>query len=432
MTVDILCKVVDNLGDIGFVYRLARALSELPEAPRLRLIVDDLASFSLLCPAVDPSRSLQTVEGWLVARWDDPGEESLRRYRDDRPRMVLECYACGRPEWLESILFDESDPVPRHVINLEYLTAEPWARDFHRLPSLTRSPLVRKAVFMPGLEPGTGGLLIDNVFSALLDSCATDDGRLSIRRAALDSLEAIGESIPPEKCAIDKTPDAQSLASAFWFLVFSYEHDFSGIVADMADFNARKPILALVAAGRSSVPFLEAWARAGRPFPVFLLPLVPQPLWDRLLVASDFAIVRGEESFARAILAGNPFLWQCYPFAETVGAEADSTLPVTQISPGGQLPKVHAFLDRMQAFLSPQDFAAYDRLTRAFNGEALVEPERGDLLAVLRSLEKRVPPVSGEFPPKNGLAAGFRAWSREVRNLGNLAANLMTFMRDLG
>ena len=432
MTVDILCKVVDNLGDIGFVYRLARALSELPEAPRLRLIVDDLASFSLLCPAVDPSRSLQTVEGWLVARWDDPGEEALRRYRDERPRMVLECYACGRPEWLESILFDESDPVPRHVINLEYLTAEPWARDFHRLPSLTRSPLVRKAVFMPGLEPGTGGLLIDNVFSALLDSCATDDGRLSIRRAALDSLEAIGESIPPEKCAIDKTPDAQSLASAFWFLVFSYEHDFSGIVADMADFNARKPILALVAAGRSSVPFLEAWARAGRPFPVFPLPLVPQPLWDRLLVASDFAIVRGEESFARAILAGNPFLWQCYPFAETVGAEADSTLPVTQISPGGQLPKVHAFLDRMQAFLSPQDFAAYDRLTRAFNGEALAEPERGDLLAVLRSLEKPVPPDSGEFSPKNGLAAGFRAWSREVRNLGNLAANLMTFMRDLG
>lgn len=425
MTVDILCKVVDNLGDIGFVYRLARALSELPEAPRLRLIVDDLAAFSLLCPAVDPCRPLQSVEGWLVARWDDPGEEALRRFLAERPRMVLECYACGRPEWLESILFDESDPVSRHLINLEYLTAEPWARDFHRLPSLTRSPLVRKAVFMPGLESGTGGLLIDNAFSALLDSCSTDEGRLSIRRAALDSLTH-------EKSITGALPDGQSLASAFWFLVFSYEHDFSAIVADMADFNARKPILALVAAGRSSAPFLEAWTRAGRPFPVLPLPLVPQSLWDRLLVASDFVIVRGEESFARAILAGNPFLWQCYPFAETGGEEVDSTLPGAEISPGGQLPKVYAFLDRIRAFLSPLDFAAYDRLTRAFNGESLAEPERGDLLAVLRSLEKRVPPVSGEFPKKNGLAAGFRAWSREVRNLGNLAANLMTFMRDLG
>ena len=41
MTVVVLCKLVDNLGDIGFASRLVRALSELPDAPRLRLIVDD-------------------------------------------------------------------------------------------------------------------------------------------------------------------------------------------------------------------------------------------------------------------------------------------------------------------------------------------------------------------------------------------------------
>src|SRR5512145_3134569 len=42
VTIDILCKVVDNYGDIGVAWRLARALSELPDPPALRLVVDDL------------------------------------------------------------------------------------------------------------------------------------------------------------------------------------------------------------------------------------------------------------------------------------------------------------------------------------------------------------------------------------------------------
>ena len=39
--ITILCKVVDNFGDIGFVYRLARALSEEDDSLKLRLIVSD-------------------------------------------------------------------------------------------------------------------------------------------------------------------------------------------------------------------------------------------------------------------------------------------------------------------------------------------------------------------------------------------------------
>ncbi|HNY21009.1 MAG TPA: elongation factor P maturation arginine rhamnosyltransferase EarP, partial [Treponemataceae bacterium] len=166
MTVDILCRVVDNLGDIGFVYRLARALSEQPDAPRLRLIVDDLAAFASLCPGVDPDAGFQRVGEWPVARWENPGAGAVSEFTARRPRVVLECYACGRPDWFEEILFDEADTEPRNIVNLEYLTAEPWARDFHRLPSLTRSPLVRKSVFMPGFESGTGGLLIDRGFEA--------------------------------------------------------------------------------------------------------------------------------------------------------------------------------------------------------------------------------------------------------------------------
>lgn len=436
MRIDILCRVVDNFGDIGFVYRLSRALAELPDAPGLRLIVDDLAAFAQLCPHVRPDAGLQDVDGMTVVRWDNPGEDALAVFVADRPRLVLECYACGRPDWLETILFDPADPVPRHIVNLEYLTAEPWARDFHRLPSLTRSPLVRKSVFMPGFEPGTGGLLQDSAFVALLDACADPEKRLPVRREALRALAGTELHSPGTELVA-----ADGLASAFWFLVFSYEHDFSSIVDDLAAFSATlaapagnktgsqtgkrsrsaPPLLALVAAGRSSVPFLDAWRRAGRPFPVLELPFLGQPLWDRFLVASDFAVIRGEESFSRAALTGKPFLWQCYPFGDRAAASGSADFDNLG-DHGGQLPKVHAFLDLVRAGVKPADFADYERLTLSFNRAGADETAAGELLAVLRHIA----------PPGDSLVSGFADWSRNVRNLGNLASNLVTFMRDLG
>ena len=252
MTVDILCRVVDNLGDIGFVYRLARALVELPDAPRLRLIVDDLSVFAGICPAVQADTAMQNVEGFLVVRWDNPGDAALEEFRCVRPRMVIECYACGRPEWFEAILFDPADTVPRHIVNLEYLTAESWALDYHLLPSLTRSPFVRKTIFMPGFQEGTGGLVQDKSFSSLVSACSTAEGKINLRR---DLLQAGGFS---------------GSRDSHWVLVFSYEHDFSPIVADLAVFHAGRPILAIIAPGRSAGPFLDAWNRGGMSFFPFL------------------------------------------------------------------------------------------------------------------------------------------------------------------
>ena len=43
---------------------------------------------------------------------------------------------------------------------------------------------------------------------------------------------------------------------------------------------------------------------------------VPQARFDRALWAADVLIVRGEDSFVRAQLAGKPFFWHIYPQAE--------------------------------------------------------------------------------------------------------------------
>ena len=57
--ITILCRVVDNFGDVGFAYRLARALKNLQknhfkEKTNLRLVIDDLHSFSLLAQNTYP------------------------------------------------------------------------------------------------------------------------------------------------------------------------------------------------------------------------------------------------------------------------------------------------------------------------------------------------------------------------------------------
>src|SRR5690606_6818466 len=54
------------------------------------------------------------------------------------------------------------------------------------------------------------------------------------------------------------------------------------------------------------------WNAAGR-LRLHWLPLFSQRDYDHLLWACDLNFVRGEDSLARALLAGRPFIWQLYP-----------------------------------------------------------------------------------------------------------------------
>ena len=65
MEISILCKVVDNYGDIGVAYRLSRQLQKISKA-NINLIVDDLQAFNKICNTVSPEKSFQIVEGISV------------------------------------------------------------------------------------------------------------------------------------------------------------------------------------------------------------------------------------------------------------------------------------------------------------------------------------------------------------------------------
>lgn len=385
VTIDILCKVVDNYGDIGVVYRLARALSDLDAGLELRLIVDDLRAFKALEPAIDETAAVQTVRGWTVAA-AAPGAPELFRAR--RPRFVVECFACGRPDWYEEILFDPDDPVPRLIVNLEYLSAEDYAIELHKAPSLTRSSLVRKAMFLPGFCKGTGGLIIDRRFAALLRDYDKRARRPVLRRRLA---ERLGLAAPE---------------GSYWVSVFTYERSYAAIVRDLA--AAREaPIFALAAPGRSAAPFADAWAAAGRPFPLAALPFLPQETWDEVLLASDLAIVRGEESLARAALSGRPFLWHAY-------LQED----------GWQIVKVRALLERMRPFFAPEAFEPIERTFVAFN-------ERTEDDASAPGADDGFAAFLEGCRTERG-RAGFEAFAGSIRALGDLAGGLLTFMRDFG
>lgn len=395
MTIDILCKVVDNYGDIGVVYRLARALSQLDPFLTLRLVVDDLFAFSMLEPLVCPRLAVQNVRGWTVVDWKGPDEVNgncyERVYGQASPEVVLECFACGRPDWFEAMLFSPGASSIRTIVNLEYLSAEPFADEFHQMPSLTRSEFVRKHIFMPGFTGNTGGLILDGAFMRLRSDYDNPE-EITVKRPLL--LTALG-------CA--QAFATEESAKSYWILVFGYERNYSRIVEDIREFGRTRPVLVLVASGKSGPCFIDAWERAGRPFRIVSMPFLPQETWDEALLSCDFLIVRGEDSMARAALSGKPFLWHAYPQSEK-----------------HQMVKVRALLERMRPFFDRADFEPLESAFLAFNDRLADDTEVLGCECITPFLDAGI-----------RIRQGFSSFSKTLIAHGNLAANLMTFIRKV-
>ena len=123
--ITILCKVVDNFGDIGTVYRLARALDEVCQdkknnfpALHLRIITDNLDAFRALMPEIDTAKKMQTVKNWEIYDWN-ADSVCFDAFQKDVPYIILECFQCGRPDWLEKLVFDVKVPEIVHIIMLD-------------------------------------------------------------------------------------------------------------------------------------------------------------------------------------------------------------------------------------------------------------------------------------------------------------------------
>lgn len=284
--IDLVCHVVDNYGDIAVTWRLAQALiQDGPAGLRVRLLVDDWDSFRALLPELGTS-DRQTVAclGGEVTILRSTALERLEDERLSAADVLVEAFGAPTPvAWIEQFLAAaETSPGvlrQRVILHLEYLTAEAWSEPYHKLPSPVGRPGVQRYFFVPGFRDAAGGL----VFT-------------------------------------DPAPSPASRGDEDWLMtLFSYEHDFTPFWEELADFLTERGQTArvLVCAGRSQAGALAGWRRIVEkrgPLPVRVeaLPFLDQAAYTSLLAAGDFHVVRGEESWVQAALAGKPFLWQAY------------------------------------------------------------------------------------------------------------------------
>jgi uncharacterized repeat protein (TIGR03837 family) len=131
-----------------------------------------------------------------------------------------------------------------------------------------------------------------------------------------------------------------------------------------------------------------------------VLPFVAQPDYDKLLWACDLNFVRGEDSFVRAQWAGKPFIWHIYPQDENLHHK-----------------KLRAFLQR---YATGTESLA--RLSLQWNGVESGSMEGpADWAALWSSFQADMPDI------KHVSAE----WQRQMLANGDLASNLLKFVRSL-
>ncbi len=327
---EIFCKVVDNYGDVGVCWRLARQL--VSEHGRdVTLSLDDLVALQRIAPDVDRFRAVQSVAGLTIRRWTE--SIAVQEPAD----VVIEAFGCGLPEAYAAAMARCARPPVWFV--LEYLSAEAWVDGTHGLPSPhPRLPLARRFWF-PGFTPASGGLLRERDLLEARDAFQHDERlRESFWRALAMPMPA---------------PDEMRIS------LFCYPNPaLPALLSAWADGDDR--ITCIVPEGVAAGA-LDAWTggdlpHAGRPvtrgrLTLRAIPFLPQDDYDRLLWACDANFVRGEDSFVRAQWAARPFAWHIYPQAE-----------------GAHWRKLDAFLQRYLDGLDSAVAGVARRLFESWNG----------------------------------------------------------------
>ena len=324
---DIFCTVVDNYGDIGVTWRLARQLVA-EHGLAVRLWVDDLRAFERICPEIDINLAQQLQQGVEVRHW--PSEWPQTEAAD----VVIAAFACQLPSaYMDAMTERQQPPL---WMNLDYLSAEDWVTGCHGLPSV-KYKSVQKFFFFPGFRPGTGGLLRE---SGLLERRRQFQQDAAAQRQFLQGL------------GVDRAADAQLIS------LFAYENAGLASWLDVLAADST-PTHLLVPEGRilgDVARWLGVDALAvgdldvRQALTVQVLPFVRQDQYDQLLWCCDFNAVRGEDSFVRAQWAGRPMLWHIYQQDEDI-----------------HLDKLDAFLALYTKGLSPAAAEAMSGLWRAWS-----------------------------------------------------------------
>lgn len=307
---DIFCRVIDNFGDIGVCWRLSCALAA--RGQRVRLWVDDASALQWMAPG--------GCTGVEMRKWTDAAPQTGRDQPGD---VVIEAFGCEIDHaWIATHSIARcADLIPANGlksfkkppvwINLEYLSAESYVQRSHGLASPVLSGPARgmsKWFFYPGFTAATGGLIQDFLANLAEQSTTIDSRRISLLcyepPALPQLLQQLAQSAKPSELLVMAGRGQQAVKAAFLSKNGQYPA-----------WNLRK-LLSI---------HEQNWMQ--------------QTQYDALLASCDLNLVRGEDSLARALLAGRAFVWQIYPQAD-----------------GAHAAKLEAFLDWLQAPADLREF----------------------------------------------------------------------------
>jgi uncharacterized repeat protein (TIGR03837 family) len=307
---DIFCKVIDNFGDIGVCWRLACNLAERGE--QVRLFIDDASALAWMAPA---GHARVAVCNWVEAETAEPSAVVLETFGCELPSAFVG--RMNRQTRHKPLNDSHQNPIQPIWINLEYLSAEPYAQRSHGL----RSPQLNgpgaglnKWFFYPGFTAQSGGLL--------------READLLKRQLRFDRSKWLAK--------LGITPHAAERVVS----LFCYQNPQ---LPSLIEQLATEPTLLLTCPGAAtqlSANILGASLQL-KQLRAVALPWLTQIDYDHLLWSCDLNLVRGEDSFVRAQWAGRPMIWQIYPQNDGIHAQKlDAFLGLyLYVNPAAQTPE---------------------------------------------------------------------------------------------
>ena len=382
LSCDIFCRVIDNFGDAGVCWRLAQQLVKEHHCA-VRLIIDQWQAWAPLVGMpldAEPAFPLlfAGVEVHLWQAW------AMQQPAPVPANLVIEAFACELPN--NTIQALQTSNTPNVWVNLEYLSAEPWVADYHRLCSTHPQNGLRKTFFFPGFTAKTGGLLREaNIIQ-------TQQHRRQSPQTSEAFWHSLGYTPPP--------------IQALTVSLFAYGHPhLSRWLSHLC--HSPQAIHLYIPAGRM-LDAVQTVLNQTLPINTCIqkdalilcaLPFLTQPQYDALLAHCMLNGVRGEDSFIRAHWAGRSFFWQIYPQEDNA-----------------HLPKLHAFLDRLTEH-APAPLAQVIRNWHAAWNNA---PGAPDILEAWDRFIEQYPTLTRHHS----------AWTEKCAQNSNLAQNLMLFYKQ--
>ena len=300
-SIDIFCQVIDNYGDAGVTYRLARILSTYGYT--VTLFIDNFSVLKKLNPDINddcrcndetPSYPMKTeqfitnnlkIRFWISDKSEADKKDFYREFCYKPAGTVIEAFQCHLPDAVIKKL-----NAGTIWINLDYLTAESWIESCHGLPSLQKNN-VNKFFFFPGFSKKSGGLNFEESFYT------------QSKEEAISNITKILHI-------------NQDLNKFFKVLIFTYENE-SLIHLIRAIIKIKGKTMLFLPEGRSS-EFLKNNSNfikllyKNPNITTVCFKMLPQEQFNDVLKAMDLNIIRGEDSFAQANMTGVPFIWHIY------------------------------------------------------------------------------------------------------------------------